>query len=505
MVGNSDVVFNRNNVEAMRFNSNGNAQFNGQWSMDSSNNLICRYSSDSNLNVFDFRNNYLTDAVIRFMCSSNIILTIWNDQIRCSRDLEINNTYKLKTNEIDSNGNSDVVFKRNDVEIMKFNSSNEAEFTGNIRIANQNNQFIEFPNCRIREGTAVDIDYFDFINSNTSGHFRYYLGQIQSSDLKMSITPTQINLYNQIISWENIKIDDTKALETNEIDSNGNNDVVFKRNGSEVMRFNSSLDIVVSGSISVPDTKYLYASDIRHNTGTDLSLWSLSTISFYSNAVKQMEIKTDRVDINDDISMPPDKGITTGEIFTHNYDTSGVGDVAFQHNNVDYMAYRHTDNKILLKTDVISNYDISCVNLIESSDKRLKESVEDVELDCSELVKTLKVKTYNLINDKDEEKRSYIGFIADEVEEILPKKIKAIVSNKGEYKGINYSKLSCILFKALQETITKNEVLEKKVEHLEASMYEMMEMIKELKGKGEKPKPKAKAKPKSKVKSDDED
>ena len=48
--------------------------------------------------------------------------------------------------------------------------------------------------------------------------------------------------------------------------------------------------------------------------------------------------------------------------------------------------------------------------------------------------------------------------------------------------------MTAVLTKALQETLNK-------VEHLEASMYEMMEEIKELKGK----KPKAKAKSKEKA------
>ena len=52
-------------------------------------------------------------------------------------------------------------------------------------------------------------------------------------------------------------------------------------------------------------------------------------------------------------------------------------------------------------------------------------------------------------------------------------------------------KLSLVLWGALQETLNK-------VEHLEASMYEMMEEIKELKGKGKGEKPKAKSKSKAK-------
>ena len=88
--------------------------------------------------------------------------------------------------------------------------------------------------------------------------------------------------------------------------------------------------------------------------------------------------------------------------------------------------------------------------------------------------------------------------IAQDLLEHLPKEFKGIVrENKPkkdgdkEFLSIDYMKLSVVLWGCLQETLTK-------VEHLEASMYEMMEDIKELKGK-KTTKPKAKAKSKTKV------
>ena len=62
-----------------------------------------------------------------------------------------------------------------------------------------------------------------------------------------------------------------------------------------------------------------------------------------------------------------------------------------------------------------------------------------------------------------------------------------MVDKNGEYLGINYGKMTAVLIKALQETLNK-------VEHLEASVYELQEELKDSK----KPKPKAKAKSKTK-------
>ena len=52
----------------------------------------------------------------------------------------------------------------------------------------------------------------------------------------------------------------------------------------------------------------------------------------------------------------------------------------------------------------------------------------------------------------------------------------------------------CIPWGAVREEIEENNSLKSKVEHLEASVYELIETVKELKGKG-----KAKAKAKTKV------
>ena len=85
--------------------------------------------------------------------------------------------------------------------------------------------------------------------------------------------------------------------------------------------------------------------------------------------------------------------------------------------------------------------------------------------------------------------------IAQDLLENLPKEFTSIVrqnipkkDGEKEYLSINYMKLSVVLWGCCQEQ-------QSKIEHLEASIYEMMEDIKELKGK----KPKAKAKSKTKA------
>ena len=84
----------------------------------------------------------------------------------------------------------------------------------------------------------------------------------------------------------------------------------------------------------------------------------------------------------------------------------------------------------------------------------------------------------------------------------MHKEIGNIINNGDGVKTVNYVKLNAIFWGCVQQQQTK-------IEHLEATMFEMMEEIKELKGKkkqlshsesslGQRPKPKAKAKPKDK-------
>ena len=76
----------------------------------------------------------------------------------------------------------------------------------------------------------------------------------------------------------------------------------------------------------------------------------------------------------------------------------------------------------------------------------------------------------------------------------LPKAKGIVKENKDKDRrnilSINYMKTSLILWKALQEE------MKKQIEHLESSVYELQEAVKELKGKGKaKSKAKAKSKP----------
>ena len=127
------------------------------------------------------------------------------------------------------------------------------------------------------------------------------------------------------------------------------------------------------------------------------------------------------------------------------------------------------------------------------SDERLKTNIKDVESNFTECVKNVKVKTFDYTNEKYKDNDKY-GFIAQHLLQNLPKEFKSIVKENKEkdsddkYLSINYMKVNLLLWGCCQEQ-------QSKIEHLESRLFELEDIVKELKD-DKKPKPKSKAKAK---------
>ena len=213
------------------------------------------------------------------------------------------------------------------------------------------------------------------------------------------------------------------------------------------------------------------------------------------------------IDNNDIINVSPiGGGMTASNVYCNSFknrtltsDTVFYGANSAGDNRVEYMKWNRTDQSLDFNAP-IDNTNIAVIgNIVDTtvSDERLKTNIQDVESNYCDCVKNVKIKTFEYTDEKYKDSDKY-GFIAQHLQKHLPKEFDNIVKetkpkkDEGEaYLSINYMKLSVVLWGALQETLTK-------VEHLEASMYEMMEDIKELKGK-KTTKPKAKAKSKTKA------
>jgi len=105
------------------------------------------------------------------------------------------------------------------------------------------------------------------------------------------------------------------------------------------------------------------------------------------------------------------------------------------------------------------------------SDRRIKEDIVDADLDtCLENVKNLKLHYYKIRDDiimlNDSHK---LGWIAQEVEEILPKSVTTIPEQYGltNVKNLDVDQIYVNMFGAIQKLIKENEELKADVEALE--------------------------------------
>ena len=310
--------------------------------------------------------------------------------------------------------------------------------------------FISLPvgnNINLGDSAVAEINagyrIFQIVNPDPTGTFRIYIGD-------------PVSFGNQIFWMSNAGIVCRKPLEagiltSNYINSVGDNDVVFARNGVEFFRL-----------ANAPE-------------GYPILNWTNTT---------------------------PSAGISSSVIFGNTYTTrSGNTDTVFRGNppagtgaRVEYVRYDYANSQLVYSC-VINNTGRNIVgNIVDTtvSDERLKTDIEDYDEECSNCVKNVKLHKFKYKNETYADK---YGFIAQQLLENLPEEMKCIVREVKDRDSdekkltINYMKLSVILWKSLQEEMTKRE-------HIEARLFELEDAVKDLK----KAKPKAKAKAKAKSK-----
>ena len=455
---NDNLDFQRNGSSYMVFNSdriniNQPLHLAGTLFIDTVNKLSLKPSLESGVNIFDIRNLHpvADNPMIRLRVGEGggdtIVCEMTNDRISFQRNVLIGTAYELQTNAIDTVNDNDLVISRNNIPFLtldKFTEdtvereaiicSKQLRANGNMLISNlQINQF------------QSGVEYADFRLHNADSVLRFFVGN--STNPNFQITNANINLNRETTIG---------SVKTNTISSNGDNDLVFQRNGTEIFKCQTSAGIDNNNIINVSATG-----------------GGVSAVNVYGNSFKN-------------------RTLTSDTIF---YGANSAGD-----NRVEYMKWNRADQSLDFNAP-IDNTNIAVIgNIVDTtvSDERLKTNIQDVESNYCNCVKNVKIKTFEYKDEKYKDSDKY-GFIAQHLQKHLPKEFDNIVKetkpkkDEGEtYLSINYMKLSVVLWGALQETLNK-------VEHLESRLFEAEDEIKALrgKGKGEKPKPKSKAKAKN--------
>ena len=462
-IGAVDLIFQRGGSQVVKFNSS-DAEFENHIKLN-----VDKYVKWTNCFIkeggttrpeFEFIAHGATSH-IRFWIDTNIKLALTTSEIACKVPLNAENGItvfngkELKTNIVNSSGNNDLLLQRNDTEIVKFNSSNEAEFSQDIKL-NTIGKFVKWTNCFIREGITTTRPDFDICMNDATGHMRFYVGSISdTSNIKFALVNNRVSCKVDLQAEDGITVFNGKELKTNTVNSNGNIDVSFQRNSVEFFKFQSSVGVDNNDIINVAEGKGISAQHV------------------YGNLFKSRSL---------------------------GYDTIFYGSNTGATARVEYMRYNYAGESLDFNT-AIDNTGLAVIgNIVDTtvSDKKLKKNINDIITDASKVVKNVNTKTFEYKDEK-HGKGVQFGFVANDLLEELPDVFsKVIGQDKGGNYNINHIKLSVILWKALQEQILKNEEKDYKIEHLEARLFEVEDIIKELKGK-KTTKPKAKAKSKEKA------
>ena len=129
-------------------------------------------------------------------------------------------------------------------------------------------------------------------------------------------------------------------------------------------------------------------------------------------------------------------------------------------------------------------------DLVDTSQKDKKYDIEEANFNFTKIVNSIKPHTFKMKEEKEMGiTKSHIGFIAEDVKENIPEKVENILVEVDGIKKLSYS----ITWGAVRELIDENEKMKNQLHHLESSVYELQEMMKDLM----KPKPKAKSKSKN--------
>ena len=440
--GSDYITFNTNKIELSK-----SLHLANELVIDAADKLTLRPSLEGGINIFDIRNLHpvVDNPMIRFRVGEGggdtIVCEMRNEYLSMARNVIIGAGYELQTNIIDTNGDNDLVFKRNDIQFLaldKFTEdtvekeaiicSKQLRANGNMLVNKL--QINQFP---------IGIEYCDFRLHDADSVMRFYVGN--STSVNLQITNSEITL-GRVANCNG-------GLITNTINSNGNNDLLFQRNSITYFKLSLTNKIITvenDAGLSSPD---LFANEFLNRT--------------------------------------------------RQYDTVFWGSHPTADSRVEYMRYNYAGESLDFNT-VIDNTGLAVIgNIVDTtvSDKKLKKNINDIITDASKVVKNVNTKTFEYKDEK-HGKGVQFGFVANDLLEELPDVFSKIVGQDkdGNY-NINHIKLSVILWKALQEQILKNEEKDYKIEHLEARLFEIEDIIKELKGK-KTTKPKAKAKSKSK-------
>ena len=379
----------------------------------------------------------------------------------------------------------DLVLKRNDVSIFKLHTSNQIQLLGGNEISFVHEEsFFDLVNCnvlRIRNAENVDNGIISFGVGDVLDVFQIFKTGLTST-VELSLPQVLCNLYDSFA---------------------GDNDVVFKRDGAEFFRLqgpNVGVNgpenrlLVSDGNVGI-SSSWVFANTFANRTADSdadfrgcisAGLASGTVYMTYEHIPERLRSKTD-AEVSEGNKLYLNT-TTSKECYIHSFVESNVKIMSLVNSATSGQNRIYCGGNLVIdmsgtvlnlrqNTSVVAGVSLAG-GLVDTSDKTKKYDIEDAEYNFTEIVKQIKPKTFKLNDEKEIGiTKNHVGFVADEIEGVLPKKNENIVNENEEgIRMLNYVKMNSIPWGAVREQQTK-------IEHLEACTFEMMEGIQELKGK----------------------
>ena len=276
--GSDYITFNTNKIELSK-----SLHLANELVIDAADKLTMRPSLEGGINIFDIRNLHpvVDNPMIRFRVGEGggdtIVCEMRNEYLSMSRNVIIGAGYELQTNIIDTNGDNDLVFQRNNIQFLaldKFTEdtvekeaiicSKQLRANGNILVNKL--QINQFP---------IGIEYCDFRLHDADSVMRFYVGNSTSVNLQM--TNSEITL-GRVANCNG-------GLITNTVNSNGNNDMVFQIDGTEILKFRASDSLILGSDASTFSSPKVYSNEFLNRT------LSYDTVFYGANATSDGRVE----------------------------------------------------------------------------------------------------------------------------------------------------------------------------------------------------------------------
>ena len=332
---------------------------------------------------------------------------------------------------------------------------------------------------------------------DTNCHLYRYVSAFSSFDMRNTDSDSSIRficgdpaVQSNIVGAVNISTGWT--FNTDTVDVMGNlfaDDIYVKTNGalrSNHLAPNGGTLITVDTNLAVQNaylatntiqsfdlTTVSFLNDISMTTGTDIKLGTSEISTYYDGtnlSTFDVIFRTSNTAFRvSDSSTTPSVLLSIDKTFGTTINTG-----SFTNNSLSTFNENITvagTKKLLcnlIEPSTGTNIDLTATTVtingtfVDSSDSRLKYDIDNIKSNCMNVIKKFKPKKFKR-HDRNDNGKTHIGYIADEVLKAIPKEFENIVCKDREYLGLNYLVLPVLVHKAVLELNDKVDKLEKEI------------------------------------------